>query len=72
MVSMTKTLKIEGMSCMHCVGAVTKTLKALGGVSDVAVDLESKSATVEINGTVTDKVLRDAVEETGFQVVEII
>jgi len=68
---MTKTLKIEGMSCMHCVGAVTKTLKALGGVSNVAVDLENKSATVEIAGTVTDKVLCDAVEEAGYEVVEI-
>lgn len=68
---MTKTLKIEGMSCMHCVGAVTKALKAIGGVSDVVVDLEGKSATVEINGAVTDKVLCDAVEETGFQVIKV-
>ena len=69
-VTMTKTLKIEGMSCMHCVGAVTKALKAVGGVNSVDVDLESKSATVEIVGTVTDKVLCDAVEEAGFQVIK--
>lgn len=68
---MTKTLKIEGMSCMHCVGAVTKALKAVGGVNSVEVDLESKSATVEIAGTVTDKVLCDAVEESGFQVIKV-
>lgn len=69
---MTKTLKIEGMSCMHCIGAVTKTIKALGGVSDVAVDLENKLATVEITGTVTDEMLRAAVDEAGYEVFEII
>ena len=68
---MTKTLKIEGMSCMHCVGAVTKALKAVSGVNSVEVDLESKSATVEISGTVIDKMLCDTVEEADYQVVKI-
>lgn len=68
---MTKTLKIDGMSCMHCVGAVTKALKAVDGVSDVAVDLDNKSATATITGTVTDEMLRAAVDEAGYEVVEI-
>lgn len=67
---MTKTLKIEGMSCMHCVGAVTKELNAINGVS-ASVDLENKSATVEITATVTDKMLCDAVKEAGFQVIKV-
>lgn len=64
--TMTKTLKVEGMSCMHCVGAVTKALKAVEGVSNVNVDLASKTATVEVSGTVTDDMLCAAVEEAGY------
>lgn len=68
---MKKTLKIEGMSCMHCVGAVTKKLKDIIGVSDVTIDLESKTAVVEIDDTVTDKMLYDAVDEAGYEVIKI-
>lgn len=68
---MTKTLKIEGMSCAHCAGAVTKALKAVGGVGGVTVDLEGKSAAVEITGAATDEALRAAVEDAGFEVAEI-
>lgn len=67
--AMTKTIKIEGMSCMHCVGAVKKSLTAVEGVRNVNVDLESKTATVEAEVTVTDDMLRAAVEDAGYQVV---
>jgi len=70
--TMTKTLRIEGMSCMHCAGAVTRALRAVGGVSGVTVDLENKSAAVETDSTVTDETLRAAVDEAGYEVVEII
>ncbi|HBU11592.1 MAG TPA: heavy metal translocating P-type ATPase [Clostridiales bacterium] len=69
--TMTKTIKIEGMSCMHCVGAVTKALAAVAGVEHVTVDLESKTATVEAQSTVTDAMLRAAVEDAGYQAVAI-
>ena len=69
--TMTKTLKIEGMSCMHCAGAVTKALGAINGLRDAKVDLESKTATVEMSGTITEDMLRAAVEEAGFELVGI-
>ena len=34
-----KTLKLEGMTCGHCVASVTKELQKIDGVSDVSVDL---------------------------------
>src|SRR5262249_24590672 len=37
---------VQGMSCGHCAGAVTRELSALGGVDGVHVDLESKKVTV--------------------------
>lgn len=39
--------KVEGMSCDHCVNAVTKAVKALDSAAKVEVDLASKKVTVE-------------------------
>ncbi len=68
---MTKTLKIEGMSCMHCAGAVTKALKAVPGVENAVVNLEEKTAALTLAGPVEDSVLRAAVDDAGFELVGI-
>ena len=68
---MKKTLKIEGMSCMHCVKAVKNALDAIDGVEKADVDLDAKTATVEVDSAVSDDTLRAAVEEEGFTVVGI-
>jgi copper chaperone len=62
-------LKVEGMSCSHCVNAVTKAVTALAGVSGVKVDLEGKTATVEYDeNQVSLDSIRDAIEEEGYDV----
>ena len=66
---MKKTLNIEGMSCMHCVNAVTKALNAVEGVEKTDVDLEAKTAIVELSGAVADETLNAAIVEAGFSVV---
>jgi copper chaperone len=58
-------LKIDGMSCGHCVAAVENSLKAISGVKSVMVDLDSGSAIVE--GTVDIQVLISAVEQEGYE-----
>jgi copper chaperone CopZ len=68
---MTKTLRIEGMSCSHCVAAVTSGLEGIPGVGQVAVSLERKNAVVEISGAVADGAFRNAVEEAGFELVSV-
>ena len=69
---MEKTIKIEGMSCGHCSAAVTKALESVPGVSDVNVDLESKSATLKVlDGAASDGALRKAVEDAGYEVTGI-
>ena len=69
--NMTKTILIEGMSCAHCTGAVTKALNALSGVS-ANVDLETKTATVTLTDEgVTDDMLRAAIVDVDFEVVAI-
>ena len=69
-IGMKKTIHIEGMNCGHCTASVEKALKALSGVSAVAVDLAAKTATVEADG-VSDDTLKKAVVDTGFQVTGI-
>ncbi len=70
-VSMKKELKIEGMSCMHCVKHATEALQAVPGVSKVKVDLASKTANVELDGEVSNEALRSAVTDAGYTVVDI-
>jgi copper ion binding protein len=41
---MKKILSVEGMSCQHCVGRVTKAIASADGVGSVQVDLKNKSA----------------------------
>ena len=48
-----------------------QALSAVPGVKEAKVDLESKSATVSVDGNVTDAVLKAAVDEAGYQAVSI-
>jgi copper ion binding protein len=64
---MKTTLKIEGMSCEHCVKHLTEALKAVAGVSSASVSLENKNAVVEHGDTVTQDALKAAVEEAGYE-----
>lgn len=64
---MKKVIKIEGMSCMHCVQHVTSALQEIGLVSQV--NLEKKEAIVE--GETSDERIRDAIDEAGYEVVSI-
>lgn len=67
---MTKTLTIEGMSCMHCVNRVKGALEAVAGVSHVDVSLEEKKATVE-GERLKEDALKAAVEDAGYEVTGI-
>jgi len=60
-------MKIEGMSCQHCVMAVKK---ALGGISGVtSSDVEIGSALVVYDESkATEKDFKSAVEKAGFTV----
>ena len=59
-------LKVTGMTCNHCVMAVTKALEAVPGVTKVSsVSLQSGEASVE--GTAKPDDLVAAVEEEGYQ-----
>ncbi|MDR0586721.1 MAG: copper ion binding protein [Treponema sp.] len=64
---MKTTIKIEGMSCDHCVAHVTEALREISGVSSVTVSLKNKNAVVEHEENVGPEVLKAAVTEAGYQ-----
>ena len=68
---MKKILTVEGMSCMHCSARVEKALSAVVGVSSAKVDLEKKTATVELAADVANETLIAAVEDAGYDVTEV-
>lgn len=68
---MKKIISIEGMHCQHCSGRVEKTLQEIDGVKKVKVDLKKKLAEVELSKEIEDKVFVDAIDDAGFEVVEI-
>ena len=66
----TRTMKIEGMMCMHCSGRVEQALNAIPGVT-ATVNLEAKSATVHAEPQVESSALQKAVEDAGYKVISI-
>jgi copper ion binding protein len=59
-------LSVEGMSCQHCVKAVSDALGALSGVEKVKVDLKKGEAKVKHDVSVNVQALKDAVAAAGF------
>lgn len=61
--------KVQGMTCGHCVQAVTDELSAVPGVADVAVDLDSGTARVTSAEGIDRELVRAAVDEAGYELV---
>jgi len=64
-----KKIKIQGMSCNHCVMAVTKALQGIEGIRDVSVDLEAGEAMFEETTPVDPEVIKKKISAAGFDVV---
>jgi copper chaperone CopZ len=65
----TQTFHVDGMTCEHCVAAVTEELRALPGVSDVRIDLVPggpSAVTVLSERPLRVEAVRAAVDEAGY------
>ena len=69
--NMKKTVKIEGMMCPHCEANVKKTLEALGNVAGAEVSHKAGTAILTLSGNVDNAVIKKAVEDKGYKVVDI-
>ncbi|HET9442348.1 MAG TPA: heavy-metal-associated domain-containing protein [Acidimicrobiales bacterium] len=65
----TSTYTVTGMTCGHCVNAVTQEVSGLPGVTGVDVDLKSGSVTVTSEAPLDQAQVQAAVEEAGYQLV---
>ena len=61
------TLKVQGMSCGHCVSSVEGAVKKLGG--SAKVDLASGLVTVEFDESKTSlDAIKESIEDQGYEV----
>jgi len=58
--------RVPGMSCGHCVSAVSEEISRLPGVVSVAVDLDAK-AVVVVGSALDDAAIRAAIVEAGYE-----
>jgi copper chaperone len=62
-------ITVKGMSCGHCVAAMTKALASLPGVSQVQVDLGSGRVSYECTTPIPQEDLDRVVKAAGFELV---
>ncbi|MFD0901227.1 heavy-metal-associated domain-containing protein [Actinomadura sediminis] len=63
----TSTYNVAGMTCGHCVSAVTEEVGQVAGVTNVDVDLKAGTVTVSSEGPVDVELIRAAVDEAGYE-----
>jgi copper chaperone len=61
------TVKIAGMSCNHCVMGVKKALSAIPGIENLQVEIGA----ARFEGNVDLEAVKRAIEEEGYEVVEV-
>jgi len=65
----TTTYTVAGMTCGHCVSAVTEEVAKILGIVDVQVDLASGAVTVVSENPIDEATVQEAVVEAGYELV---
>lgn len=66
------TVSVEGMTCNHCVGSVSKELMELQGVTEVSVELVPEGlsqVTIATEADLAESAISEAISEAGYQMV---
>ncbi len=66
---MQTTINVSGMTCGHCVSAVTMELSLLPSVTEVDVDLECGQVTITSDAALELAQLATAIDEAGYELV---
>ena len=61
---------VGGMNCFQCVECVSEALKNIGA-KDVEVSFVKSFATIEIDDATTDKSIKSAIEDAGYEVLGV-
>jgi len=70
MAATTTTYAVTGMSCQHCVDAVTAEVGRISGVEQVQIDLPSGTVTVTSDAPLALETVRAAVDEAGYDLAD--
>lgn len=62
------TIKVNGMTCQHCVMAVKKVLADIGGIENVDVNLSSGEVSFVAAQSVDLSVVKDRIKKAGYEV----
>ncbi len=62
-----KTVKIKGMSCLHCVKAVKKALEEIEGIDNVTIDLSTGEAVFEETHPVDADLIKEKIRKAGYE-----
>lgn len=65
-----RNFRVTGMTCEHCVAAVTEELRALSGVHTVDVTLSDGAVTIGSSRAVSDVELAEAVSTAGYAMAD--
>lgn len=63
-----QVFNVEGMTCGHCVKAVTQAIKSQDPAADVTVDLAAKE--VHVQSQLSSKAIAELIREEGYTVAE--
>lgn len=69
--AVTSTYTVNGMTCGHCISAVTEELSRLPGVHDVQVELPTGAVIVTSDGPLPIDEVRVAVDEAGYELAGV-
>ncbi|MCW4385923.1 copper ion binding protein [Salinibacterium sp. SYSU T00001] len=64
---METTYSVKGMTCEHCVRAVTEEVSKVAGVTDVKVDLAAETVVVESESKPDAEAIAAAIDEAGYE-----
>ena len=65
----TTSYSVSGMTCGHCVAAVTAEVSKIDGVVAVDIDLPTGAVTIESVAPINSQSVADAVDEAGYELV---
>ncbi|MDV6378154.1 copper chaperone CopZ [Sporosarcina sp. GW1-11] len=67
---MKEIVKVQGMSCNHCVNSIEVNVGNLAGVSSVKVDLGSGEVSIDFdNEKISLGQIKETIEEQGYDIV---
>ncbi len=64
------TLKVEGMTCAHCVMTVKKAVMSVSGVEEADVSLKEGLVSIKAEDSASEEEIKRAIESAGYKVAD--